>query len=132
MKINTEEILRSRWFLALSIVVILYFFWALGKMAWQNYQVNQQIKGLENEVAQIEGDNQKLSDLIAYFQTETFKEQEAREKLGLVMPGEKVLVFPGNDKNADTSIVETVTKKDEEVKNEPNYKKWWSFFFANK
>jgi cell division protein FtsB len=131
MKINTEEILRSRWFLFLSIVIILYFFWALGKMAWQNYQVNQQIKNLESEVAQIENDNQKLSDLIAYFQTETFKEQEAREKLGLVMPGEKVLVFPGNDKNTENGIVETVTKQNNEV-SEPNYKKWWSFFFADK
>lgn len=131
MKINTEEILKSKWFLMLSIVVIAYFFWALGKMAWQNYQVNQQIKKLEDEVVQIENDNQKLSDLISYFQTETFKEQEAREKLGLVLPGEKVLVFPGNDKNTNNDIIETITKDDEED-NQPNYKKWWSFFFAYK
>jgi len=131
MKINTEKILKSRWFLILSIVIIAYFFWSLGKMAWQNYQVNQQISKLEDEVVQIEDDNQKLSDLIAYFQTETFKEQEAREKLGLVLPGEKVLVFPGNDKNTNNDIVGTTTDNSDD-KSEPNHKKWWSFFFSNK
>lgn len=137
MKIPSPDFLRSRWFLVLGLILISYSFFVLGKMIYQNYQVNQQIKNLEKEVYSMEKENQKLSDLIAFFQTETFKEKEAREKLSMVKPGEKVLVFPGNE-NTENSIVEekgtsTLSSSDEDdSQNMPTYQKWWNFFFASK
>ena len=102
-------------------------------MIYQNYQVNQQIKKLEDEIAQIEQENQKLSDLISYFHTETYKQQEAREKLGLVLPGEKVLVFPDNGQKGSPGIIESVTKPQEEsTESTTNYIKWWNFLFSEK
>jgi cell division protein FtsB len=130
MKITTPDFLKSRWFLVISLTMVGWAFFVLGKMVWQNYQVNQQIRNLENEISEIETSNEKLSDLISYFQTETYKEQEAREKLGLVMPGEKVLVFPEDeDKDEEGDIVSTITKEEDRGVNLPNYKKWWNFFF---
>lgn len=110
--------------------MVSYTFFVLGKMVWQNYQVNQQISNLERDISGIEKENQKLSDLIAFFQTETFKEKEAREKLGMVKPGEKVLVFPG-DENSENTITDTKGVSEEKNKQEemPTYKKWWNFFF---
>lgn len=132
MRISTPDFFRSKWFFLLSIIVLSYTFFVLGKMVYQNYEVNQQIENLEKEVAEVENENQKLSDLIAFFQTETFKEKEAREKLGVVKPGEKVLVFP-EEENNEVSILETATGKDNEEDEEiPNYKKWWNFFFKEK
>ncbi len=130
MKIPSPDFLRSRWFLILGLLLVGYSFFVLGKMVWQNYKVNQQIKSLESEIANIENENQKLSDLIAYFQTETFKEKEAREKLGLVKPGEKVLVFPQNEKNEEQFAINN--KSTEETEKIPNYQKWWNFFFEAK
>ena len=130
MKITTPDFLKSRWFLLVSLIMVGWAFFVLGKMVWQNYQVNQQIRNLENEISEIETSNEKLSDLISYFQTETYKEQEAREKLGLVMPGEKVLVFPEDENKEDEGdIVSTITKEEDKEENLPNYKKWWNFFF---
>jgi len=134
MKIPSPDFLKSKWFLILGLLLVGYMFFVLGKMVWQNYKVNQQIKNLESEVSDIEKQNQKLSDLIAYFQTDTFKEKEAREKLGLVKPGEKVLVFPSTGNN-DKGISEGINGGQEqkvEVEKTPNYQKWWDYFFASR
>jgi len=130
MKLNNLEFLRSRWFFFLSLFLIAYIFIALGRMVYQNWRINQQILNLEKEVTEIEAENQKLSDLIAYFQTQTFKEQEAREKLGLVMEGEKVLVIP-EPKGSSDNIVSEMTKEKQKEDNLPNYQKWWNFFFSD-
>lgn len=129
MKITSGEFLKSKWFLVLGLVLVTYTFIVLGKMVWQNYQINQQIKNLEKEVAAIEADNQKLSDLVSFFQTEDFKEKEAREKLGMVKPGEKVLVFPGIDSNEVSILEDDTGQKKEEEKKLSNIQKWWKFFF---
>lgn len=129
MKIPSPDFLRSKWFLVIGIILVCYAFFVLGKMVWQNYQVNQQIRNLENEVLVIEKENQKLSDLIAFFQTETFKEKEAREKLGMVKPGEKVLVFPDSEKTETITNTNSSIKSSEDTQSIPNYKKWWNFFF---
>jgi len=131
MKIPSPDFLRSRWFLLVGILLVGYAFFVLGKMVWMNYQRDQEIKNLAKDIQAIEQENQKLSDFIAFFQTDTFKEKEAREKLGVVKPGEKVLVFPDN-KEGESNILEEKTSKDEtqEIEKMPNYKKWWNFFFS--
>lgn len=130
MKISTPDFLRSRWFLLISLVLVAYSFYILGKMVWQNYEVNKQIRDLETEVEEIESDNQKLADLIAYFQTDTYKKQEAREKLGFVMPGEEVLVFPEQESDSGDIIERAITEEKKE-ENLPNYQKWWNFLFSD-
>lgn len=130
MEIPTPEFLRSRWFLFLSLLLVGYTFFILGKMVYQNYKINQQIKSLEKEVLKIEKENQHLSDLISFFQTETFKEREVREKLGLVKPGEKVLVFPESEGGEESFLEEkTFEEKQGEQEKIPNWQKWWNFFF---
>jgi len=132
MRIPSPDFLRSRWFLLVGLILVGYTFFVLGKMVWMNYQRDQEIRNLEKEVQSIEKDNQKLSDLIAFFQTETFKEKEAREKLGVVKPGEKVLVFPEN-KEGEGNILENKSPSDngEETEKIPNYQKWWDLFFKS-
>ncbi|MCM8782694.1 MAG: hypothetical protein NC828_06590, partial [Candidatus Omnitrophica bacterium] len=61
MRIPSPDFLRSKWFLLVGLLIVGYTFFVLGKMVWQNYQVNQQIRSLEKEVTEIEKENQKLS-----------------------------------------------------------------------
>lgn len=132
MKIPSPDFLRSRWFLLIGVILVGYTFFVLGKMVWMNYQRDQEIRNLEKEVQSIERENQKLSDLIAFFQTETFKEKEAREKLGVVKPGEKVLVFPENKETEKNILEEKPQDKTEEDEGKiTNYQKWWNFFFKS-
>lgn len=99
----------------------------LGVIA-KNYRLQQQVDELtaQNEILRLQ--NQQLEYEITYFQTDAFVELEAREKLGLQAPGEKVVIFPDRvpgpakppEPEPELSIEETVVD---------NMKQWLYFLF---
>lgn len=99
---------------------------ATGKITAKRNKVNNDIKDLKKEIADIESQNNDLTDMIEYLDTMSFKEKEARLKLGLQKEGEKTLII--------TSPYSELQTKKEEGKNmeEPKYSntlKWWKYFF---
>lgn len=64
--------------------------------------------------------DQFLKEELYFVQTPEYIEQQAREKLGLVKPGEHIVLAP-----EASSTPQTVTKID----NTPNWEKWWKVFF---
>jgi len=98
-----------------------YMFFIAGRMAYKNYQIEQQISDLAKEVVAIEEENQDLRASIIYYQSDNFKEREARLKLGLQKPGETVIVIPSQEPFAE--------EKEEEKKKESNFSKWKVFLF---
>ena len=81
------------------------------------------IKTLESEIADLEGKNNDLNNLFAYLNSQEFIELEAREKLGMKKPGEKVVIIPRESKAlvAGESTILSVAI--------PNYLKWYYYFF---
>ncbi|MCX6809951.1 MAG: septum formation initiator family protein [Candidatus Berkelbacteria bacterium] len=78
----------------LSIIILLviaYAIFLLYQAISINYQTNQKIHSLKNDLKQVNQDKARLETLIAYYQTGAFQELEARKKLGFKMPGEKVV-----------------------------------------
>jgi cell division protein FtsB len=106
-------------------LVVLYMFFVVGRSIWVNYNSN---KSLEDEVAKIEllRDNiTELENQIAYYQTQSFREKEARAKLGYRAPGENIMILPldtEEEKVADVGLGEVSIKT-------PNYVLWWKYFF---
>ncbi|MBU1082830.1 septum formation initiator family protein [Patescibacteria group bacterium] len=84
---------RSQIFLISLALVFSYMVFATGETLWQNYEVNREIAKLKVEIVQLQEQGQDLKYLIAYRGTESFKEREARRKLGYKKPGEKVLAI---------------------------------------
>ncbi len=129
-QIKIFSLVNSKLFLIMAIFLLVVLFVVLGKEIWHTYQVNQEIQNLEVEVAELEGKNQELSELLTYLDSDDYKESEAREKLFLKQPGENVVAtLPGQgagDANSDqgSNIVYT----DEEIKTIPDT--WWDYFFA--
>jgi hypothetical protein len=68
----------------LILLAAVYFGFLLYQSVYVNYQTNKKI-------SEAEGEQENLKDLIAYYKTDTFQELEARKKLGLKLPGEKVV-----------------------------------------
>jgi hypothetical protein len=67
----------------------------------------------------------ELENQIAYYQTQSFREKEARAKLGYRAPGENMVILPldtEEEKVADSGIGEVNIKT-------PNYVLWWQYFF---
>lgn len=63
--------------------------------------------------------NQFLKQELYFVNTSQFIEQEAREKLGMVKPGEHIVLAPPQQTEIKTVAIDTT----------PNWKKWWNLFF---
>ncbi|OQA04000.1 MAG: Septum formation initiator [bacterium ADurb.Bin400] len=103
-----------------------YFVYVVVKTTQVNYLSNQQIAEEEARINELEDELRFMKFQINYFKTTSFKEKEAREKLGYRAPGEKVVSLPldkPEEKVADGAI------EDEKIR-VPNQHLWWAYFFG--
>lgn len=73
------------------ILAIVYVGFLLYQSIYFNYHRSQKINNLKKEILSLQEKQGKISSLIAYYKTDSFQELEARKKLGLKMPDEKVV-----------------------------------------
>jgi len=104
-------------------IAIVYLLFVVGKTLYQSYQVRQEINGLKTEIETMRLTNKDLSEKIIYYQSPSYQEKVARERLGLQKPGEKVIVILPED-------AKKVAEKDPYDKLS-GPEKWWKFFFRN-
>jgi Na+-transporting NADH:ubiquinone oxidoreductase subunit NqrC len=116
--------------IVIALMIAAGFVWgSLGVME-RNYTLQKKLDDQSRQliVAQLATENAKLEQ--RYYQTDEYKELAVRERLGLVTPGESVLILPENSevaKKADettqaTSTVQTVP--------ESNFTQWINFLFG--
>ncbi len=113
----------STWTFVFVLVLLLVFSVSLIREVMRKIEIQRQIAALEDKIDALENDNKQLESLIQYLQTDDFIEEEARRKLSLKKPGEKVVAVPeleddSNDNSASTSTL-------------PNWKLWWYYFFSS-
>ncbi|MBU2235447.1 septum formation initiator family protein [Patescibacteria group bacterium] len=107
--------------------MLVLFSVSLGKEVVRRYEVNKEIQALEKEVEELENQNTELADLIQYLNTNSFREKEARTKLGMAKEGEKVVVIPNIEVVAETAT-EAVGVPDN-VEELSNPERWFAYFF---
>ncbi len=133
MEANNDPKKRQKPFtIVFFLLVIFYLGFILSRSLWQNYRVNQDINNLEERVASLEDDNQRLKHMVLYYQTDSFREKEARRKLMMKMPGEKVLALPdvSFDQEGDEEERIPGQKQEETIPQEPNYQLWLRYIFG--
>lgn len=105
----------------------------LGRVIYLNYKLKGQTEQIETEIAKIEQQNKNLANLNVYYQSDSFKEVEARRTLGLIKPGEKVAIVPVDESPTDFTVqVQTQAAQiapKEKIVNNKNYELWWQYFF---
>ena len=65
-------------------------------------QLENQIEEIEAQIVQAEAENEKLKTQLENSDSNEYIEEIAREKLGLVKPGEKMFIPVEEDKNSDS------------------------------
>lgn len=120
----------------MRIVLVVGFFmvaimlYNLTVSIYENYQIEQHITEFEEKNTDLSKDNkQKLEDF-QYYTSDEYVEKIAKQNLGLVNPGERVLVIPDED-----LIILSQTEEDARLSEQiratwSNPKKWWKFFFT--
>lgn len=80
--------------------------WAWGSVQAmeRNYTLQKEVDYKQRELRLAELEKQKLEYEQNYYRSDEYRELAVREKLGLVMPGEKVLILPPNTVPPDDEV----------------------------
>jgi cell division protein FtsB len=142
-----KRLLSSKVFLFFISLALIALVISVGQESYRKHQLTQEINRLKLEIERIEGRNEQLVNLMEYFQEESSLEKEARLKLNLKKPGEKVVILPqpsADESSIDRVNTETVgsgslvARSSRETADRlsnlsteiANYWKWWEYFFA--
>jgi len=129
-KNSIKKILGSKLFLFIIILALIAVVVNLGRESYRKYQLTQEIDKLKIEIQRLEGSNDQLANLMEYLKEEPYLEKEARLKLNMKKPGEKVVILTSKQQvqEPDSPInVLAEINPEEEI---TNYWQWWQYFFS--
>lgn len=139
--INTRNIrrlyyhVRHNYFTTNNVVVLIGLIvaasWAWGSVQAmeRNYALQKEVDYKQRELRLAELETQKLQFEQNYYKSDEYKELAVREKLGLVNPGEKVLILPPNTPQASADEVTAKASAPRAVQ-ESNMQEWVNFLFG--
>jgi cell division protein FtsB len=103
----------------ITIIVLLLVINNLIHSIYDIWNKQDLLTQAQKELIRQQDKNQKLKAELSYVQTATFIEQEARNKLFLVKPGEQEVLIPNN-------ASENKKTQQQQV---PNWQQWLKIFF---
>jgi cell division protein FtsB len=112
-------------------LMVSFLLYSLTTSVYKSYQIELHIKNYEKENAKIEEENRKKSEDYEYYSSDSYIEKIAKQNLGLVNPGEEVIIIP-NETLDSSGIVGGVGEEDDydgTYSSLSNPEKWWKFFF---
>jgi hypothetical protein len=138
MKINIRKFIYTvrHKYLTLNNVVIAAAFLIAASWVWgslgmmqRNYSLQRDVdlKKRQLELVELQKDNLEFQK--KYYQTREYQELAVRESLGLVRPGEKVLILPENSTAAKKADA-TQTVAAAPVEQTSNIEQWINFLFG--
>lgn len=111
---------------AIIVVASVYIGFLLYQSVYYNFQLNNKVEKLEVQIAKQEAEKLGFEALITYYQTSTFQQLEARRKLGMRFPGEKVVTIELSQQQMN--LDEEKNPASEKVNSANNLELWLKFF----
>src|SRR5690348_4381336 len=108
-------------------LVCLAFLLGSLAQAWTNSQLMQQLSATRAQTQQAQNYHNSLAQQASHYRDPAVIEQEARERLGYVRPGERPVVIVGGGQTP------TQTKAPAKKAAPPQnfWQTWWNIFFGN-
>ena len=118
--------------LAIALIIAANWVWGALGMMQRNYSLQQEVDSMARELQVVQLQRDSLDLQQRYYQTEEYQELAVRESLGLVMPGEKMLILPKSDSSTDQTDDTTVTTpaQSDSVTTTSNFEQWLNFLFG--
>lgn len=107
------------------VLLVSYILLNTGIAVKENYETNQRIRQLKEDLANLESEIVFVKSKIAYYQSDSFREMEARRRLGLKKNDEKVVLVP---QNKNESFIEENQIKNMAEENKQKQSQSTSFF----
>ena len=116
-----------------ALIIASSWVWGSLQMMQRNYSLQRELDDKKRQlmIAQLDTENAKLEQ--RYYKTKEYQELAVREKLGLVAPGESVLILTGdaNYKEVASEDAKTTQKK-QDIESWSNFRQWMNFLFGDK
>lgn len=112
-----------------GFIIVAYMLYALTVSIYRDYEIDRHIKNFETEQAKLIAENQQKLEDYQYYTSKTYIEKIAKQNLGLINPGEKVIILPYEENTSLTAAEETEAEFELRLNKMNNPKKWWTFFF---
>ena len=102
-----------------------------------NYDMGVQIGQLKNQIALLQDQKSSLDASTKYYQTNSFRDRQARSQLGLQLPGENVVIIPhsGADSQSSAGIDGTTSGNvlgAQTTVTKSNYQQWLDFLSGSR
>ena len=115
--------------IAAAFLIAASWVWGSLEVMQRNYALQKQvdIKERQLQLTQLQRDGLQLQQ--KYYKTDEYKELAVRDTLGLVRPGEKLLILPINSaaaKAADAPVKQVIVAPE----SAPNLQQWLNFLFG--
>lgn len=113
----------------IEFVLVAYLVYSLTKNVYNSYQVDEYIETFKEENARIEAENKQKSEDYLYFTSGEYIDKIAKQNLGLINPGEEVIILSPEVLNEEVN--EEVALNDDVARYSglSSSEKWWQFFF---
>lgn len=117
----------------LVIILIVFAVYSNVRLIIRNNKLHERLSTTRKELEEKELRNKKMALLIAYYQSPSYQEVEARRRLGLKLPDETVMQVRGVEYSKDgTTLEDTIYKNTDVAPPTPpsNFSRWWGYFFG--
>lgn len=123
-KIISMKPKRISWNIRMLIGLAAAFYLSvlLIQVVRRNYDLNKQVVALNTQIQSLQDEKDELNYKLQYYQTDSYKEKEARAKLGLQAPGEGVIILPRQN-TTQTTTAKPAAKKS-------NWQQWMDFLLG--
>jgi cell division protein FtsB len=116
--------------LIVGFFVVAYMLYNLTVSIYDNYRIEQHIVQFETRNAELLEENQTKLEDFQYYTSQEYVEKIAKQNLGLINPGEKVIIIPDEDLVILTEAEDSAALNEEIRATWSTPKKWWKFFFS--
>lgn len=115
-----------------EFILVSYLLYTLTVSVYKSYQIDQHILNFKKENDQIAEENRQKEADFSYYSSDAYIEKMAKQNLGLLNPGEELIVIPSTNSDATGILgVDNTNEVDKAIKSSTNPQKWWRFFFNN-
>lgn len=115
--------------IVVELILVIYLLNTLIVSVYRGYQIDKVIDLFETENRRIEEDNRKKTEDFEYFTSQNYIDKIAKQNLGLINPGEQVIVLSSQNLPKPGQILSSDESTDNILVDLENKDKWWYFFF---
>jgi len=127
-----RDIVRLPVFLLANVALLLVIGVSTVRETYRGWSVDREISALESQATSLEGRKTQLETLAQDLVSPDRVEYEARARLGLKKPGERVIVLEGLSTTTTWTDGGEADPAGSQIAQDPsqsNPSRWWSYFF---